>query len=155
MQKLVEGRRVDAAHRLAPVDDALVDEGDRAGERSGRRALRSAGLEQVETVVLDRELDVLHVAVVTLERVDGLLELPVGTRERVAHAGDRLGRARAGDDILTLGVDEELAVQARWPVAGLRLKQTPVAERTSRLPNTISITLTAVPSSSEMGYSWR
>jgi len=38
------------------------------------------------------------------------------------------------------------------PVDGSRVKQTPVAERSPLLPNTICITFTAVPRSSEMPY---
>src|SRR4051794_14093568 len=52
---------------------------------AGGRALRRARLEQVELLVLDGELDVLHVAVVLFEpahRVDELLER---LRERRAH----------------------------------------------------------------------
>jgi hypothetical protein len=47
---------------------------------------------------------------------------------------------------------EQLRVQfgARSPVAGSRVNATPVAERMSRLPNTIVWMLTAVPRSSSM-----
>ena len=68
-------------------------------------------LEQVEPVVLDRELDVLHVSVVLLEpahRVDQLLER-VG--KRLLHLRERLRRADAGDDVLALRIGEELAVE--------------------------------------------
>src|SRR5690606_37736114 len=39
-------------------------------------------------------------------------ELAVGVREARLHLGDGLRRADAGDDVLTLRVDEELAVEA-------------------------------------------
>ena len=38
----------------------------------------------------------------------------------------------------------------RSPVEGSRLKQTPVAQSSPLFPNTICITFTAVPSSSEI-----
>ena len=41
------------------------------------------------------------------------------------------------------------------PVDGLRVKQTPVAEPSPRLPNTICMTLTAVPRSSGMPFARR
>ena len=155
MQELVEGRWVDRRTASRRSMSALVDESDRARERSGCRALRAAGLEQVEPVVLDRELDVLHVAVVTLELVDGLLELPVGAGNaslmRAIGSGVRVPATTSSPWAST----RNSPYRPGWPVAGLRLKQTPVAERASRLPKTISITLTAVPSSSEMRYSWR
>ena len=43
--------------------------------RGGRRALAGAGLQQVQRAALDRELDVLHVAVVALEQVHRLGQL--------------------------------------------------------------------------------
>ena len=61
--------------------------------------------------VLDRELDVLHVAVVLLEAAHRLEQLRVRLRQQLAHALDRLGRADAGDDVLALRVLQELAVE--------------------------------------------
>ena len=63
-------------------------------------------------LVLDRELDVLHVAVVLLEPVHRLDELVERLGQHVAHRLDRLRRADAGDDVLALRVREELAVEA-------------------------------------------
>ena len=60
-------------------------------------------------VVLDGELDVLHVAVVLLEAADVLDELGKRLGEGIAHRLERLRRADAGDDVLALGVREELA----------------------------------------------
>jgi hypothetical protein len=60
---------------------------------------------------IDRELDVLHVAVVVLEQRDRRIELGVRRRHDLLHAPDRLGRARAGDDVLALRLHEELAVE--------------------------------------------
>ena len=42
--------------------------------------------------------------------------------------GQRLRRADAGDDVLALGVDQELAVEAVLAGGGSRVKATPVAE---------------------------
>ena len=74
----------------------------------------AARLEQVEPLVLDRELDVLHVAVVLLEaahRLRAARGRPAGSTS--AHALDRLRRADAGDDVLALGVAQELAEEPR------------------------------------------
>ena len=43
----------------------------------------------------------------------------------------------------------------RLPVDGLRVKATPVAESSPRLPYTMACTLTAVPQSFEMPFSLR
>ena len=112
MEELVE-RRLDrcAANSLAAVDQALLDERDGTRERGGGRALRAARLQEVEPVVLDRELDVLHVAVVRSSSATACSSSLVRVRKRSQHACDRLRCARSRDDVLALGVDEELAVQ--------------------------------------------
>ena len=63
--------------------------------------------------MLDRELHVLHVAVVPLQLAYRALELTVRAREEVAHPIDGLRRTRARDHVFALCVDEELAEQAR------------------------------------------
>src|SRR5206468_6888212 len=75
--------------------------------------LRRPGLQQVEVLVLDRELDVLHVTVVALQALHRLHELLEGARQLVAHASKRLRGADPGYDVLALRVREELAVEAR------------------------------------------
>ena len=92
---------------------------DRDAERRRRGALAGAGLEQIEPALLDRELDVLHVAVVGLEPVEGRDQLGVGLGQQPLHLRDRLGRAHARDDVLALRVDEELAVQHRLAGRGV------------------------------------
>ncbi len=125
MQKLLDRFRVDASHRLPPVDRSLVDECDRRGHRGEAGALRRACLQDEQAVALDRELDILHVAVVRLERLDDLLELGEGTRQLVAHALDRLGGTRPGNDVLALRVDQKLAVDARLARRGVAAEADP------------------------------
>ena len=54
---------------------------DGNAEGCGRRSLAGAGLEQIELPLLDRELDVLHVAVVGLEAIERLDQLRIGLRQ--------------------------------------------------------------------------
>ena len=80
-------------------------------------------LQHPELALLDGELDVLHVAVVLLERAVDARQLLERRRHRVFHRrlvgagllardlGDLLRRADAGDDVLALGVDQEFAVE--------------------------------------------
>ena len=139
--------RATASSREISPSSTIVDGGL---QRGGRRALGRARLQQVEPALLDRELDVLHVAVVLLEpahRVGQLRRTPPAAARSIA--AERLRRADAGDDVLALRVGEELAVEAaarRW--TGRGVKQTPVPEPSPLLPKTISTTLTAVPRSS-------
>ena len=110
--------------RLLLRDQALVHELDRDAQRRLGGALAGAGLQHPELAALDGELDVLHVAVVLLEdavdarrarrrppaspvSIDGLSEPGLDARR----LGDVLRRADAGDDVLALRVDQELAVE--------------------------------------------
>ena len=114
-----------------------------------------ARLEQVERALLDRELDVLDVAVVPLERGHRLDELRERLREALLHPRERLGRADPGDDVLALRVDEELAVEALLAGRRVAREATPVAEPSPLLPKTIWTTFTAVPRSSGMSCARR
>ena len=70
-------------------------------------------LQHVELLLLDRELEVLHVAELLFERLADLLQLLVGAGKHrfVLHLGHGLGRPHAGDDVFALGVDQILAVE--------------------------------------------
>ena len=123
-QQLVEAGGFDPHDRLVLGDQALASQIHRDLQRGLGGALPVAGLQHVEPALLDRELDVLHVAIVLFELLDDGLELQEDLRQRLFHrerllahllAGDLgqgLGRADAGDDVLALGVDEEFAVEA-------------------------------------------
>ncbi len=80
VQQLVELHRVDARDRLLAGDQSFVRHVGRRPERGRRRALRRARLQDVERAFLDRELDVLHVAVVLLESRHRLHQLVVRLR---------------------------------------------------------------------------
>ncbi len=113
VEQLLELARFDPRDRLLAGDQALVDHVHRGLERGRGRPLRRAGLEQVQRPLLDRELDVLHVAVVLLEPPVVSWSCVERLRQQLAHPRDRLGRPDPGDDVLALGVDEELAEEAR------------------------------------------
>ena len=83
---------------------------DGHAQRGGRGALADPGLQDEEATLLDRELDVAHVAVVVLEQMHDVEQLRVTLGEVVAHRVERLGDADAGDDVFALRVGEEVAV---------------------------------------------
>ncbi len=121
MEELVELARIDPRDGLLARDQCFVDHLDRGPQRRGGRPLPRSRLQDVELPLLDRELDVLQIAVVRLEAGERLHELLVGFGHPFLHAVDRLGRANAGDDVLPLRVREKLAEQplfARCGVAG-------------------------------------
>ena len=93
------------------ADHALVDHvgGDADGRGGG--PLGGAGLEHVQAATLDRELQVLDVAVVLLELLADGHEVVVDLRPELAHLGDLDGRPDAGHDVLALRVGQELALQ--------------------------------------------
>ena len=67
MQELIERGRVDALDRLFARDRAFGGEVDGDLEGGFGGALPVAGLQHPQAALFDRELDVLHVAVVGLE----------------------------------------------------------------------------------------
>ena len=97
--------------RLFLGAEALVHhvDGDLEGGLGG--ALAVAGLEHVELALLYGELHVLHVLVVALEVLRDGGELVVGRGVGLVELVYGLGGADAGDDVLALGVHEELAVE--------------------------------------------
>jgi len=79
VQKLVELRGIDPRHRVLAGDQPFLDHVDRRFDRCRCGALGGTRLEEIQLVVLDRELDVLHVAVVLLQsphRLDELEQTP-------------------------------------------------------------------------------
>ena len=92
-----------------PGDEALVDHVDRDLHGGRRRPLGRAGLEHVQLAALDRELEVLDVAVVPLELLADALELGIDLGHVGLHLADLRGGPDAGHDVLALGVGEVLA----------------------------------------------
>ena len=66
-------------------------------------------LQHPEGAVLDGELDVAHVGVVVLEDVGVAPEFGGDGRGALVEHGDRLGLVRAGDDVLALGTEHDVA----------------------------------------------
>ena len=100
------------ASACVSADRRVVDHLDGHAQRRAPGALADPGLEHPELALLDRELGVAHVAVVRFEAGEDLHQLVVDRRELALQRGERLGVADAGDDVLALGVHEEVAVGA-------------------------------------------
>ena len=104
------------------VDEPFPRKIDRDFQRRRRRTLAVAALQHPECAFLDGELDVLHIAVVTLECLaDRLNSCERGRHERLKrrlvsaallsrHFRNGLRRADASHHVLALCVDEEFAV---------------------------------------------
>ena len=73
-------------------------------------------------------------------------------RHFLREIGNRMRRAHASNHVFALGVDQIFAVETFSPLAGSRVKATPVALVLPMFPNTIVWTLTAVPQSCGMPY---
>ena len=128
-QELVQLVGLDAHERLFGADQALVGHVDRDADGGQPGALAVARLQHEEAAALDRELEVLHVAHLALERLAHLHELLVDLGPDLFELDRRSRRADAGDHVLALGIDQELAVEvvlaggrvAREAHAGARL----------------------------------
>ncbi len=113
MQQLVE---LIGAARAAPPSRLLISPSSTMSRRDAHRgrggALAGARLQQIQRAALDGELDVLHVAVMPLEPRPASRAAPRTPRAAAsAISSMRERRADAGDDVLALRVDEELAVE--------------------------------------------
>ena len=108
-QQLRQRLGLDQEQRLARLQQLLGDEVGRDEDRRVAGALAAPGLQHVELVVLDRELEVLDVLVGLLQAAGDLAQLLVGVRHHLLELGDRQRRADAGDDVLALRVHQELA----------------------------------------------
>ena len=75
MKELIERGRLDALDRLGALDQLLIGHIDCDLECRFGGALAGARLQHPELALLDRELEVLHVAVVTLEQPGNAQEL--------------------------------------------------------------------------------
>lgn len=147
MQQGVELLGIDAAHSLLLVDHTLVHQIHGHLQGGGGGALAVAGLQHIELAILDGELHVLHVLVVLLQAVgDG--------GELLVHRGHLLMQLGDGEGVRTPATTSSPWALIRYspnrafsPVAGLRVKATPVPELSPELPNTMDWTLTAVPQS--------
>ena len=102
---------LDGHQRLVALEQPFLDGVAREAHGGLGRPLGVARLEHVELPLLHRELGVLHVAVVLLERPQDVHQLLVGVGQPVLHLGDVARRARAGDDVLALGVGQEVAAR--------------------------------------------
>ena len=123
MQQLVERGGVNTHNRLITADQPLFGHVDRHAQRCLGCPLTAACLQHIEPVLLDGELDILHIAIMLFQQVAGfdqpginrghlLLEREIRIAAGLTFtAGQIARRADTGDDILTLRIDEKLAVK--------------------------------------------
>src|SRR2546428_158331 len=99
MQELVDRGGIDAPDRRLAIDQALPDhvDGDLHRRRGG--ALADARLQHPQAAALDRELEILHVAVVPLELARGALELLEAARHRFLERGITAGALALGNTL--------------------------------------------------------
>ena len=79
--------------------------------------LAVAGLEHVELALLDGELEVLDFPVVLFQDVAQLFQFPVNRRHVGAQLPQGPGGADARHHVLTLGVDQVVAIEDIFPGA--------------------------------------
>ena len=110
-------------HRLVAGDQAFIRHIDGDLECRLGGALAGARLQHPQPAVLDGEFEVLHVAIMSLERAKMRGQLGEGLGHQLLERrrlracrdarrlGDVLRRADAGDDILALRIDQKLAIE--------------------------------------------
>ena len=118
-QELVHVGRLDPGERLLLRDPALVDEVGGDLHRRGRGPLRAPRLEHVQLSTLDREFEILDVAVMAFELLADAHELGIDLGHVGLHLRD-LGRGPdAGHDVLALRICQVLPEQDLLPGVGV------------------------------------
>ncbi|CAB4809346.1 unannotated protein [freshwater metagenome] len=117
MQHLIEMLGSDAGDGLGAADlPALIALASALGHVDGHLqcsstgALADTGLQHPQLALLDGELGVAHVGVMTLETLEDGHQLGMKHWEVTLHVIEIFGIANTGNHIFALGVDEEVAV---------------------------------------------
>ena len=119
MEQLVERLRLDPAYCFLGSDHAFVHQVAGDLDRCLSSALAVPGLQEEQLAVLDRELHVLHVAVVLFKGICDIDELLVALRQILGELGDLLRCADTRNDILALCVDQILTEDALAACCGV------------------------------------
>ena len=131
VQQLVHGAGINALHGFGFGDQAFTHHVHRDAQRGLGGAFAAAGLQDIQAVVFHREFNVLHVAVVPLQQIEGAAEFGEHHRHRLFHRrrlgaglltrglGQVLRRADAGHHVFTLGVDQIFAIPGMFAGAGI------------------------------------
>ena len=150
-QEVIQLVRLDAEDGFFLRDEAFAHHVDGDANRGQAGALAVAGLQHVELAILDGELEVLHVAIVLFHLPGNGLEMVVDLGHGPFELADRACGVRTPETTSSPCAFIRYSPKNTCsPVAGLRVKPTPVPEFSPRLPNTMACTLTAVPSQSSM-----
>ena len=109
VKQLIDVTSRHSQHRSAFVDQAFADHIDGDLHGCGTGALAVPCLKHPELAALDRELEILHVFVVSFETVRDFHKLIVDFGHVLLQLVDVLGRADAGDHVFALRVYEVIA----------------------------------------------
>ena len=103
------------------------------------------GLEHIELAVLHGELHVLHIVIMVLQGLADTLKLLEGLGELLSHLSDGHGVRTPATTSSPWALVRNSPKSFFSPVAGLRVKATPVPQSSPMLPKAMDCTLTAVP----------
>ena len=119
MEHGVQVTGVDHRYGFLLGDHALVHQIAGDLQSGGGGALAVTGLQHIQLAVFHGELHILHIAVVVLQRLADLLELPESLWEFLSHLTDGHGGAHAGDHVLALRIGQELTHQLLFAGGGV------------------------------------
>jgi len=119
MQQLVQLIGCNAHHGVFLGNQTLVDHVHRDLHGRRRGPFAGTGLEDIELLLLDGELHILHVLVVLLQARHEPGQLRVGLGHHLVELAQLDRRADAGHDVFALGVHQKLAVELLLARAGV------------------------------------
>ena len=114
MQQLVERTRVHAQHRLLAAEETFLRHVDGDADCGLGGALPEPRLQHPEPPVVDRELDVLHVAVVRLEARAHGFQLGKGLRHQRLERGRRRAAFTRAASVSGCGVRMPATTSSPW-----------------------------------------
>ena len=122
MEQLIQVIGFDSHDCRFSIDDAFVRHLNGDPHRGVSCSFGSSRLEEVELVLLNRELDVLHVAVMLFQALTSFFEFTKGLWQSIGHLLDRFGITRSGNDVFPLRICQEFAVQPALTRRGVARK---------------------------------
>ena len=109
MQKLIQRLRLDTKHCLFSCDHALIHHIAGNLKRCRSSSLAVTGLQEIQVSFLNRELHILHIAVMVLQFGGNLHKFCIALRKIFCQFGDRLRSTHTCHHVFSLCIDQILA----------------------------------------------
>ena len=115
MQKLLQRVGRDSQNSFSLSDELFFDHFHGDADSGARRAFTPSGLQEPQFVVLNGELDVLHVSKMGFQPIEQLHEFLIDVRHLVIQCRNGFWSSNASHHVFTLSVDQVFAKAPLFP----------------------------------------